>query len=140
MQCQLAEGFGIYALGYLDLQQNDDSDVSPLCPHDPRVMHAVCHECCAEGRVTAAERAGLAAGGPDPLAPSSAPTVTVAVSIRALMPVLSAPAVAVALRLVQTIQDYSRSADHWRSRPQVCLSTSPSLIRTSRHSSSQADT
>lgn len=72
----------------------------------------------AEGRSGAAERARAAAAPSAPPEPS-APTLNIVVAARALAPAVTAPALAVALRLLQTAQDFSRSQAHWRQRPRV---------------------
>lgn len=51
--------------------------------------------------------------------PAGSPTLDIVVSLRACVPQLGAPELAIGLRLLQTFQDYSRSHAHWQTRPQV---------------------
>lgn len=61
---------------------------------------------------------------PDNSPPPMGPTVTVSLSIRALVPDWDAAAVAVAMRMVDRLQVYEQYVTYWQARPQVCLCAS----------------
>lgn len=63
------------------------------------------------------------------------PTITVSLSIRALVPDWDAAAVAVAMRMVDRLQVYEQYVTYWQARPQVCAPSSSCCILSSLNGS-----